>query len=150
MSERVATTFSIAISPVTILMSSSGKGAKGSYSATVSFWSVRASATRPWRGQNGPESAPVTTSRSSPSGSLLRDSPGLLSEFRAIALLVPPLTAAIVIVSRRRLWNGCQWLFWATVALGLAMSAVGLMGWATDELVFDHPAWLAWPSVFAL
>jgi PAS domain S-box-containing protein len=83
-------------------------------------------------------------------GWLLRDRPGLLSEFRAVALLVPPLTAAIVIVLRRRLWSGCQWLFWATVALGLAMSAAGLMGWAADELIFEHAAWLAWPSVFAL
>src|SRR3990167_5924392 len=83
-------------------------------------------------------------------GWLLRDQPAILSWFRAVALLVPPMTGTIVIVHRRQLWSGCQWLFWATVALGLAMSAIGLTGWAADELVFARDTWLAWPAVFAM
>jgi PAS domain S-box-containing protein len=83
-------------------------------------------------------------------GFLLRDQPVVLGWFRAAALLVPPMTGAIVIVRRRHSWRGCQWLFWATVALGLAMSAIGLTGWAADELVFGRDTWLAWPVVFAL
>jgi PAS domain S-box-containing protein len=60
------------------------------------------------------------------------------------------MTGTIVIVRRRQSWRGCQWLFWATIALGLAMSAIGLAGWAADELMFRRDTWLAWPAVFAL
>ena len=80
----------------------------------------------------------------------LRGHPALLSWFRAAALLVPPMTGTYVIVRRRQTWRGCQWLFWATIAVGLAMSAVGLTGWAADELMFQRDTWLAWPAVFAL
>ncbi|MFI5179360.1 MAG: hypothetical protein ACHQO8_12380, partial [Vicinamibacterales bacterium] len=83
-------------------------------------------------------------------GWLLRDQPIVLSWFRAAALLVPPMTGTIVIVRRRQSWRGCQWLFWVTIALGLSMSAIGLTGWAADELIFRRAAWLAWPAVFAL
>jgi PAS domain S-box-containing protein len=83
-------------------------------------------------------------------GWLVRDQPVVLSWFRAAALLLPPMTGTIVIVARRQTWRGCQWLFWATIALGLAMSAIGLTGWAADELMFRRETWLAWPAVFAL
>jgi PAS domain S-box-containing protein len=83
-------------------------------------------------------------------GWLLRDQANVLSWFRAAALLVPPLVGAGVIVVRRQAWRGCQWLFWATIALGLAMSAIGLTGWATEELMLGRGTWLAWPAVFAL
>src|SRR5712692_4053498 len=83
-------------------------------------------------------------------GFLLRDQPTILGWFRAAALLVPPMTGTIVIVRRRQSWSGCQWLFWATIALGLAMSAIGLTGWAADELMSARDTWLAWPAVFAL
>ena len=83
-------------------------------------------------------------------GWLLRDQPIVLGWFRAAALVVPPLAGAVVIVRRRHTWSGCQWLFWATIALGLTMSAIGLSGWAADELVFARDTWLAWPAVFAL
>jgi len=83
-------------------------------------------------------------------GWLLRDQPAVLSWFRAVALLIPPLTGAGVIVARRQTWRGCQWLFWSTIALGLAMSALGLTGWAAEELMLGHGTWLAWPAVFAL
>src|SRR3954470_15549853 len=83
-------------------------------------------------------------------GFLLRDQPMALGWFRAAALLVPPMSGTIVIVRRRQSWRGCQWLFWSTIALGLSMSAVGLTGWAADELMFARDTWLAWPAVFAL
>src|SRR5438874_7402538 len=76
-------------------------------------------------------------------GWTLRDQPTTLSSFRAAALCIPPLTAAAVIVFRRQTWSGCQWLFWSTIALGLVMSAIGLTGWAADELIFHHATWLA-------
>ena len=83
-------------------------------------------------------------------GWLLRGDASLLGWFRAFALLVPPMTGAFVIVRRRQTWRGCQWLFFATIAVGLAMSAVGLTGWAADELLSQRETWLAWPAVFAL
>ncbi|HEY3043182.1 MAG TPA: hypothetical protein VGJ39_04115, partial [Vicinamibacterales bacterium] len=83
-------------------------------------------------------------------GFALRDHLTALCWFRAAALALPPLTGAMVIVSRRHTWTGCQWLFWSTIALGLAMSAIGLTGWAADELLFGQQSWLAWPVVFAL
>jgi PAS domain S-box-containing protein len=83
-------------------------------------------------------------------GWLLRGHPALLSWFRAVALLIPPAAGTAVIVRRRQTWRGCQWLFWATIAVGLAMSAAGLTGWAADELMFQRDTWLAWPAVFAL
>ena len=83
-------------------------------------------------------------------GWLLRDQPEVLGWFRALALLIPPLTGAGVIVARRQTWRGCQWLFWSTIALGLAMSAMGLTGWAVEELQVGQGTWLAWPAVFAL
>src|SRR5471032_316380 len=83
-------------------------------------------------------------------GWLLRGHASLLGWFRAFALLVPPMAGAYVIVRRRQTWRGCQWLFFATIAVGLAMSAVGLTGWAADELMFQRDTWLAWPAVFAL
>jgi PAS domain S-box-containing protein len=83
-------------------------------------------------------------------GWILRDQPEALGWFRATALLIPPLLGAGVIVARRQTWRGCQWLFWSTIALGLAMSALGLTGWAAEELMLGHGTWLAWPAVFAL
>jgi PAS domain S-box-containing protein len=81
---------------------------------------------------------------------LLPQAPALLSWYRAAALCVPPLMAAIAIFRSRERWHGCQWLYWATIALGLVMSAIGLTGWAVDELVMRREAWLAWPAVFTL
>src|SRR5262249_11383936 len=83
-------------------------------------------------------------------GYIWRDHQVALSWIRAAALLVPPLTGAGLIVVRRHTWTGCQWLFWSTIGLGLSMSAVGVTGWAFDELFFGHHLWLAWPAVFAL
>jgi PAS domain S-box-containing protein len=83
-------------------------------------------------------------------GWLLRGQPVALSWFRAAALLVPPVVGIVTIFARRQTWRGCQWLFWATISVGLAMSAIGLTGWAADELLSRRTTWLAWPAIFAL
>ena len=84
-------------------------------------------------------------------GWLLRGHGYALIWFRVAALLVPPLTGVVVISRRRRDWTGCHWLFWATFALGLMMSAIGLIGWTVDELLLGHEtSWLGWFTVFAL
>ena len=70
---------------------------------------------------------------------------------RISALLVPPLTGIVIVARRRRDWTGCQWLFWATIALGLSMTAIGIVGWTVDEaLLARETSWLGWYTVFAL
>ena len=81
-------------------------------------------------------------------GLLLRGQPAAWSWFRAVALLIPPMTGAVVVFTRRHTWRGCQWLFWATIALGLTMSAIGLTGWAADELIFSRHIRRDTPGVF--
>ena len=84
-------------------------------------------------------------------GSLLRGSAHALVWLRICALLVPPLTGIVVIARRRRDWAGCQWLFWATVALGLSMTTIGIVGWTIDEvLLARETSWLGWYTVFTL
>jgi PAS domain S-box-containing protein len=84
-------------------------------------------------------------------GWLLQGQAQALLWFRVLALLVPPLTGVVVIARRRHVWTGCHWLFWATIALGLTMSAIGLIGWTVDELLLGHEtSWLGWFTVFAL
>jgi PAS domain S-box-containing protein len=84
-------------------------------------------------------------------GWLLRGQGQALLWFRVCALLVPPLTGVVVIARRRNGWTGCHWLFWATIALGLTMSAIGLVGWTVDEFLLGREtSWLGWYTVFAL
>jgi len=84
-------------------------------------------------------------------GWLLEGLPQALLWFRAAALLVPPLTGVVIIVRRRHVWTGCHWLFWATVVLGLMMSAIGLLGWTVDEIMLgSSTSWLGWYAVFVL
>ena len=84
-------------------------------------------------------------------GWLLRDAPGALLGLRSIGLLIPPLLGVGVIVRRRHTWAGCQGLFWATIAVGLMTSAIGLIGWTIDEIfVARETSWLGWHAVFAL
>jgi PAS domain S-box-containing protein len=84
-------------------------------------------------------------------GWLLHGHAHALLAFRVSALLVPPMTGVIVIARRRSVWTGCHWLFWATIALGLTMSAIGLIGWTVDELLLAREtSWLGWHTVFAL
>ncbi len=70
---------------------------------------------------------------------------------RLAALLVPPLVGIVAIVRQRARWSGCQWLFWATNALGLATVAIGHVGWFSDSLLLHQQTpWLGWHAVFVL
>jgi PAS domain S-box-containing protein len=81
----------------------------------------------------------------------LRGNVHALLWFRGIALLIAPLAGVVAIAFHRRRWSGCQWLFWGTIALGLTMSGLGLIGWTVDELLLAHEtSWVGWYSVFAL
>jgi PAS domain S-box-containing protein len=84
-------------------------------------------------------------------GAYLRPFPVGLPWFRMVALLVPPLAGVLMIARRRHVWVGCQWLFWATLALGLVMSAISVVGWSIDEMLLGvSTSWLGWHAVFAL
>jgi PAS domain S-box-containing protein len=84
-------------------------------------------------------------------GAYLRPYPDVLPWFRIFALLVPPVAGVSVIVWRRHAWAGCQWLFWATLALGLVMSGISVVGWSVDEMLLGvSTSWLGWHAVFAL
>ena len=84
-------------------------------------------------------------------GWLLEGLPTAQLWFRAGALLVPPLAGVVLILLRRHTWTGCQWLFWATIALGLMMSSIGQLGWTADDIMLGRvTSWLGWHAVFAL
>lgn len=84
-------------------------------------------------------------------GAYLRPFPHVLPWFRIVALLLPPLAGVIIIARRRQRWAGCQWLFWATLALGLLMSGISVVGWSVDEMLLGTgTSWLGWYAVFAL
>ena len=84
-------------------------------------------------------------------GAYLRPYPDVLPWFRIFALLVPPLAGVAIIAKRRHAWAGCQWLFWATLALGLLMSGISVVGWSVDEMLLGvGTSWLGWHAVFAL
>ena len=84
-------------------------------------------------------------------GAYLRPYQAVLPWFRIVALLIPPLAGVVVILRRRHIWSGCQWLFWASIALGLVMSSIGVVGWSVDELLLGTTtSWIGWHAVFAL
>lgn len=83
-------------------------------------------------------------------GWLLRDQPFALSIFGDIGLLIPPLAVLAAILHRRRVWRGCQRLFWDTVAIGLGLWIVGHLGWTFEDLVLKQQSWLQWHTVFSL
>ena len=84
-------------------------------------------------------------------GAYLRPFPDVLPWFRIVALLLPPLAGVAIIARRRQSWAGCQWLFWATLALGLLMSGISVVGWSVDEMMLGvATSWLGWHAVFAL
>jgi PAS domain S-box-containing protein len=82
---------------------------------------------------------------------MLSDSASGLAVFRLVALLGPPVVSVVVIVRRRHSWTGCQWLFWATIAMGLVTTGVGHIGWTVDELLLQRQtSWLGWHVVFVM
>ena len=129
--------------PATCLSHSIGRGAsRGMETASDS-----AETGSRWGGFSAEFSIPARTSR--PAGSCAA------TRSRSAGSGRPPCSCRRSSASwrsscRRQSWRGCQWLFWATIAVGLAMSAIGLTGWAADELMSRRNTWLAWPAIFAL
>ena len=73
------------------------------------------------------------------------------SWFRAVAFITPPVLTVAAIVRRRDDWQGCQRVFWGTVAIGLVVSTVGFLGWTLDGFFLGRdPSPLEWHAVLAL
>jgi PAS domain S-box-containing protein len=83
-------------------------------------------------------------------GWALRSNQLALSIFGNAGLLVPPVAVCAIVLHRRRTWHGCQRLFWATTAAGLALWTIGHLGWASAEILEGRAAWLQWHTLFSL
>jgi PAS domain S-box-containing protein len=82
---------------------------------------------------------------------VLRLSPGPRALVGSIGLMIAALTPVAVFVQRRRAWQGCQCVFWATIALGATLWTIGQIGWIVHEVVFRQELpWLQWYSVLSL
>jgi PAS domain S-box-containing protein len=83
-------------------------------------------------------------------GWALRDHRFALSLFGNVGLLLPPITVCAIILRRRGRWDGCQRLFWDTIAIGLGLWIIGHLGWAFEEIFLGRQSWLEWHTVFSL
>jgi PAS domain S-box-containing protein len=83
-------------------------------------------------------------------GWALRGHPLALSVFGNAGLLIPPITVCAIILRRRSRWDGCQRLFWDTIAIGVGLWIIGHFGWAFDEIFLGRQSWLQWHTVFSL
>jgi len=55
----------------------------------------------------------------------------------------------LIVVRRRREWEGAQRLFWDAFALGLALWCVGQIGFTFNTLV-EQRSWIQWHTMFSL
>ncbi len=83
-------------------------------------------------------------------GWLLRDFSFARSVFANVGLLLPPVAICIIILRRHAEWRGCHRLFWDTFAIGVGLWAVGHVGWAYENIVYQRANWLGWHTVFSL
>src|SRR5512141_2952408 len=83
-------------------------------------------------------------------GWLLDGHPLARAVFGNVGLLGAPLLVCAIILRRRRTWTGCHRLFWDTFGIGVALWAIGHVGFAYDEIVLGRVSWLEWHTVFSL
>ena len=83
-------------------------------------------------------------------GWALRGQPLALSVFGNVGLLLPPIAVCAIILRRRSRWDGCQRLFWDTIAISIGLWIIGHFGWAFDEIFLGRRSWLQWHTVFSL
>jgi two-component system NtrC family sensor kinase len=82
-------------------------------------------------------------------GALLRDSPLAQSAVANILLLALALAFCVVVLYRRRQWQGAQRLFWDAFAVGMALWCVGQIGFTVNALT-GHRSWVQWHTMFSL
>ncbi len=64
-------------------------------------------------------------------------------------LLLLGAAPCVVVLRRRREWEGTQRLFWDAFAAGMAMWCVGMVGF-TVSTITDHRTWVQWHTMFSL
>src|SRR5258708_9208998 len=64
-------------------------------------------------------------------------------------LLVLAGSVCVVVLRRRREWEGTHRLFWDAFAAGMAMWCVGMIGF-TVSTVTGHRSWVEWHTMFSL
>ena len=83
-------------------------------------------------------------------GWMLRGHSLALSVFGNVGLLLPPIAVCAIILRRRSRWDGCQRLFWDTIAISIGLWIIGHFGWAFDQMFLGRQSWLQWHTVFSL
>jgi PAS domain S-box-containing protein len=83
-------------------------------------------------------------------GWALRGHPFASSLFGNAILIWSAGLVLAVIVHRRRLWAGCQRLFWDIIAIAMILWIVGHLGWAFDQMILHEQTWLTWHTLFSL
>jgi len=69
----------------------------------------------------------------------------------SIALLIPPIAPLIVMLSRRRDWEGRQAVFWAAIVAWPVLWLIGQIGWSIDEVFRSVPLpWFKWHIILQL
>jgi PAS domain S-box-containing protein len=66
------------------------------------------------------------------------------------ALILSGLSLLAVVLRRRRLWAGCQRLFWDIFAAGIALWLMGRIGWTYETFLGVEGFWLSWHAAFTL
>ncbi len=76
--------------------------------------------------------------------------PARAVDIRQRRTAAPPIAVCAIILRRRSRWDGCQRLFWDTIAIGIGLWIIGHFGWAFDEMFLGRQSWLQWHTVFSL
>ena len=82
-------------------------------------------------------------------GALLGEHPIARTVVANGLLLLLGAAPCVVVLRRRREWEGTQRLFWDAFAAGMAMWCVGNVGF-TVSTVTDHRTWVQWHTMFSL
>ena len=82
-------------------------------------------------------------------GALLKSYPHAQSAVANGLLLALALAFCLVVLYRRRQWQGAQRLFWDAFAVGMALWCVGQIGFTVNALT-GHRSWVQWHTMFSL
>ena len=82
-------------------------------------------------------------------GALLTSYPLAQSAVANTLLLALAVAFCIVVLSRRREWQGTHRLFWDAFAVGMAMWCVGQIGFTVNALTGQR-SWVQWHTMFSL
>ncbi|HEX9367197.1 MAG TPA: PAS domain S-box protein, partial [Vicinamibacterales bacterium] len=82
-------------------------------------------------------------------GALLSGHPTARSVVANTMLLALAGSVCVVVLRRRREWEGTHRIFWDAFAAGMAMWCIGEIGF-TITAITDHRTWIQWHTIFSL